>query len=157
MLRKSRMFVIVFFVLSLAIFAAYHTMILLTTDNTVPVIEMDNDTITVSVEGGDEAILEGVTALDDKDGDITENLFIESRTTFLEKGRFNVTIAVADKDNHVAKVEREVVYSDYRSPQFSLSGPLKVQASRESRDDLNISSGLSAKDVIDGNIVSSLF
>ena len=107
MLRKSRMFVIVFFVLSLALFAAYHTMILLTTDNTVPVIEMDNDTITVSVEGGDEAILEGVMALDDKDGDITENLFIESRTTFLEKGRFNVTIAVADKDNHVAKVERE--------------------------------------------------
>ena len=42
-----------------------------------------------------------MTATDDKDGDITENLFIESRTTFLEKGRFNVTIAVADQDNHV--------------------------------------------------------
>ena len=38
----------------------------------MPVIEMDSESITVSVEGGDEAILEGVTATDKKDGDITE-------------------------------------------------------------------------------------
>ena len=51
----------------------------------MPVIEMDSESITVSVEGGDEAILEGVTATDKKDGDITENLFIESRTNFFIK------------------------------------------------------------------------
>ena len=152
MLRKSRVFVVIFFVISLAIFAGYHVARIATTDRTVPIIEMDSDSITVSVKGGDTAILEGVTATDEKDGDITKDLFIESRTTFLEKGKFHVTIAVADKDNHVAKVSREVIYSDYRSPQFSLSGPLKFQTERENRDDLNIASGLSANDVIDGNI-----
>ena len=152
MLRKSRVFVVIFFIISVVSFVGYHAIRIATTDHTVPIIEMDNASITVSVKGGDAAILEGVTATDEKDGDITENLFIESRTTFLEKGKFNVTIAVADKDNHVAKVSREVIYSDYRSPQFSLSGPLKFQTERENRDDLNISSGLSANDVIDGNI-----
>ena len=152
MLRKSRIFVVAFFVISFMIFVTYHIIRFLITDRTVPVIEMESDSITVSVRGGDEAILEGVTAKDGKDGDITDNLFIESRSTFLDKGRFNVTIAVADYDNHVVKAVREIIYSDYCSPQFSLTGPLKFQLPREGQDDLNIASGLSVNDVIDGNI-----
>ena len=156
MLRKSRTFVVIFFILSVAIFVMFRLARAAATDRTIPVIEMDSDSITVSVEGGDEAILEGVRATDGKDGDITDNLFIESRTTFLEKGRFEVTIAVADSDNHISKATRGVVYSDYKSPQFSLSGPLKYQTSRESQDDLNVARSLSAKDVIDGNISNKI-
>ena len=152
MLRKSRTFVVIFFILSVAIFAIFRLTRAVSTDRTMPVIEMDSDSITVSVKGGDEAILEGVRATDGKDGDITQDVFIESRTKFLDKGRFEVTIAVADGDNHVAKATREVIYSDYISPQFSLSGPLKFQTSRESEDDLNIARGLSANDVVDGKI-----
>lgn len=156
MLRKTRIFVVIFFIVSVFIFGAYRLIKIISVDRTVPVINMKDDSITVSVEGGDSAILEGVTASDEKDGDITENLFIESRSTFLEKGRFNVTIAVADQDNHVAKVEREVIYSDYKAPQFSLTAPLKFQTSRESRDDLNIAANLSATDVIDGDISNNI-
>ena len=152
MLRKSRVFVVIFFIFALVTFTMFRLARLARADRTIPVIEMNSDSVTVSVEGGDAAILEGVAATDAKDGNITENLFIESRTAFIEKGRFNVTIAVADRDNHVTKATREVIYSDYRSPQFSLSNPLKFSISRESRDDLNIASGLGAKDVIDGNI-----
>lgn len=156
MLRKSRTFVVIFFIFSVAIFVMFRLARAAATDRTIPVIEMDSDSITVSVEGGDEAILEGVRATDGKDGDITDNLFIESRTTFLEKGRFEVTIAVADSDNHISKSTREVIYSDYKSPQFSLTGPLKYQTSRESQDDLNIARSLSATDVIDGNISNNI-
>lgn len=124
----------------------------ISTDRTIPVIEMTSDSITVSVKGGDEAILEGVKATDAKDGDITESLFIESRSSFVEKGRFKVSLAAVDKDNHVVKAEREVIYSDYKSPQFSLAGPLKFQTISESRDDISIAANLSAQDVIDGNI-----
>lgn len=156
MLRKTRVFVVLFFILSIVIFAGYRAKTALSTDRTIPVIDMDSDSVEVSVEGGDKAILEGVTATDEKDGDITENLFIESRSNFLEKGRCNVTIVVSDKDNHVTKTKREVTYKDYKSPQFSLSQPLKFQTARESRDDLNIASGLSATDVIDGNISNKI-
>jgi len=156
MLRKSRTFVVIFFILSVSIFVMFHLARATSTDHTIPIIEMSSDSITVSVEDGDEAILEGVKAMDGKDGDITKNLFIESRTTFLEKGRFEVTIAVADADNHICKATREVIYSDYISPQFSLSGPLKFQAGGESRDDFNIAEGLNAKDVIDKDISNKI-
>ena len=156
MLRKTRIFVVIFFIFSVMIFVGYKLVTLISADRTIPVIEMDEDSITISVQGGDEAILEGVTAIDEKDGDISENLFIESKSNFVEKGRFNATIAVADSDNHVTKVEREVIYSDYRSPQFTLTGPLKFQTTRESSDDLNIAVNLSAIDVIDGNISNKI-
>ena len=152
MLRKTRTFVVIFLMISVLIFTSYRLTKAVTTDRTVPVIEMDRESVTVSVKGGDEAILEGVTATDAKDGDISENLFIESKTTFIEKGRIKATIAVADNDNHVVKAIREVIYSDYRSPQFTLSSPLKFQTARESQDDINITTGLGANDVIDGNI-----
>ncbi len=156
MLRKTRIFVVLFFICSAFVFGGYRIVHAISTDRTLPVIEMNSDSITVSVEGGDKAILEGVTAIDEKDGDITENLFIESRSNFVESGRFNVTIAVADRDNHVTKAEREVIYNDYRSPQFTLTEPLKFQTSRETRDDLNIAKYLSANDVIDGDISNKI-
>ncbi len=152
MLRKSRIFVIIFFMLAIMIFSVARLSRLVSTDRTIPVIEMSSESISVSVEGGDSAILEGVTALDAKDGDITESLFIESRSKFIEKGRFIVTIVAVDNDNHVVKADREVVYSDYKSPQFSLSGPLKFQTVLENRDDYNLAANLSANDVVDGNI-----
>ena len=52
----------------------------------------------------------------------------------------------------MTKATREVIYSDYKSPQFSLSKPLKFKTNSGTQDDLNIASGLSATDVIDGNI-----
>lgn len=152
MLKKTRIAVVILFILSVVVFSGYRLEQAISIDRTIPVIEMESNSITVSVKGGDEAILEGVTALDGKDGDITNDLFIESRTTFIEKGRFNVTIAVADRDNHVTKAEREVIYSDYIPPQFSLTEPFKFLSTKESRDDLNIAAALSASDVIDGNI-----
>ena len=152
MLRKTRIFVIVFFIITIIVFVGYHFINFISTDRTIPVIQMEKDSITVPVEGGDKAILEGIKAMDEKDGDITENLFIESRSNFMEKGRFKVIIAVADQDNHVVKTEREVTYSNYRSPQFSLTGPLKFEVSEEGHDDLNIATNIYANDVIDGNI-----
>lgn len=156
MLRRTRIFVIIFFIFSVAVWGGYRLYERAHTDTTSPVISMDADSITVSVEGGDAAILEGVTAEDAKDGDLTDKIFIESRSNFVEKGRFSVTYAVADSDNHVSKASREVIYSDYKSPNFELSQPLKFQTSKESQQDLNIAANLSAHDVLDGNISNKI-
>lgn len=156
MLRKTRIFVVIFFIISVLLFGGYTLIRAVTVDRTLPIIEMDSDEVTISVEGGDAAILEGITASDEKDGDITDNLFVESKSSFIEKGKFTVTIAVADSDNHVIKAERKVIYNDYRSPQFSLTEPLKFLTLRENRDDLNIAEYLQATDVIDGNISNKI-
>ena len=156
MLRKTRIFVVIFFIISVLLFGGYTLIRAVTVDRTLPIIEMDSDEVTISVKGGDAAILEGIKASDEKDGDITGNLFVESKSTFIEKGIFKATIAVADSDNHVTKVERKVTYSDYRSPQFTLTEPLKFLTTRENRDDLNIAESLTANDVVDGNISNKI-
>ena len=156
MLRRTRIFVIIFFLFSVSVWGGYKIYARSHTDTTSPVITMDESSVTVSVEGGDAAILEGVKAEDAKDGDLTDQIFIESRSNFIDKGHFTVTFAVADSDNHVSKASREITYNDYHSPRFELSQPLKFQTARESMDDLNIAANLSASDVIDGNISNKI-
>ena len=156
MLRKTHVFVVVFFIIAVILFCCNMFIQAFTIDRTLPIIKMDSNAVTVSVEGGDAAILKGVTAFDEKDGDITRNLFVESKSNFIEKGVFTATIAAADSDNHVTKVQRKVTYSDYRSPQFSLSEPLKFLNTRGNRDDLNIAASLKAYDVVDGNISNKI-
>ena len=156
MLRRTKVFVILFFLISVGVWKGYDIYAGLQTDNSQPVITLASESVTVSVKDGDSAILEGVTAEDAGDGDLTDKIFIESRRNFIEKGKFNVTYAVADSDNHVARATREVVYSDYISPQFELTEPFEFQQTSSSRDELDISSNLSAHDMIDGNISNKI-
>ena len=156
MLRRTRIFVIIFFVFSVAVWGGYRLYERTNRDTTIPVITMDSGSITVPVEGYEEAIMEGVSAKDEKDGDLTDKVFIESRSTFIGKGKFNVTYAVADSNNHVAKATREVILSDYHSPRFELSAPLKFQTTAEKREDINLAESLSAHDVLDGDISNKI-
>ena len=156
MLRRTKVFVILFFLISVGVWKGYDIYAGLQTDNSQPVITMESESLSVSVKDGDSALLEGVTAEDAGDGDLTDKIFIESRRNFIEKGKFNVTYAVADSDNHVARATREIVYSDYISPQFELSEPLEFAATKSAQDDVDIAANLSARDVIDGDISNKI-
>lgn len=156
MLRRTKVFVILFFLISVGVWKGYDIYAGLQADNSQPVITMESESLTVSVKDGDSALLEGVTAEDAGDGDLTDKIFIESRRNFIEKGKFNVTYAVADSDNHVARATREIVYSDYISPQFELSEPLEFAATKSAQEDVDIAANLSARDVIDGDISNKI-
>ena len=156
MLRRTKVFVILFFLISVGVWKGYDIYAGLQTDNSQPVITMESESVMVSVKDGDSAMLTGVTAEDAGDGDLTDKIFIESRRNFIEKGKFNVTFAVSDSDNHVARATREVVYSDYISPQFELTEPLEFPNTKSAQEDINIASNLSAHDVIDGNISNKI-
>lgn len=156
MLKRTRVFIILFFLLAAATFGGRRAYVMMHTDTSYPVINVPSDSITVSVEGGDAAILEGVTATDASDGDLTDQLFIESRSVFNDERRFTATIAVSDSANHITKVTREVEYSDYTPPQFELSEPLSFPKSNGGQDDVNIVAYLSAHDVLDGNISNKI-
>ena len=156
MLRRTKVFVILFFLISVGVWKGYDIYAGLQTDNSQPVITMESDSLSVSVKDGDSALLEGVTAEDAGDGNLTDKIFIESRRNFIEKGKFNVTYAVADSDNHVARATREIVYSDYISPQFELSEPLEFPATKSAQEDVDIAANLSARDVIDGDISNKI-
>lgn len=150
-MRRLRVISIIIFIFALSIFGLYKFKMRDGVDSKGPEITMDSETISVSVNDDEKRILSGITAMDEKDGDVTDSLIVETYSNFVEKGRRNVTIAAFDKNNHVTKVSRELVYSDYHSPRFNLSAALRFPLNTE-----DIFKYISADDVLDGNLTSKI-
>ena len=135
---------------SLACYYGYMHFIAGAADQTYPVITMEQEEASISVQDGEEALLEGVTAYDEKDGDVTDSIVIESVSRFVN-GRRIVTYAAFDSDNHVTKMEREISYTDYEAPKFYSEEGFRFRMGAESLVDT-----LEAVDCIDGDISKSI-
>ena len=118
------------------------------TGGEAPEIHFASEQIDVKTGTGDEALLEGVTATDKEDGDVTDSIMVESVSQFIEKDVVNVTYVAYDSQNHVARAMRRAHYVDYRSPRFQMSGPM-LFLSKNVPDLMNF---IGAEDVVDGNI-----
>ena len=147
-MKRLRILVILLFVVSAAYSGFYFYRLERSRDETYPEIHFDSDTVEVSVQDGEDAWLRGVTAYDGKDGDITSSVMVESLSRFMEKGRRVITYAAIDSDGHVSRMSRELVYTDYVSPRFSISEPLRY-SQRETADLLR---GVQVTDCLDGDI-----
>ena len=117
-------------------------------DKTVPRITIPDGILEVSLDVKTEELLQGVTAYDEKDGDITDRIIVESISRFVTPGTSVVKYAVCDSDNHVASATRTIVYANYTPPRFRLSDSLVFNVSQN----INIRSVLGAVDSIDGDI-----
>lgn len=131
----------------LVVFFGYRAVERLSLDTDAPEISV-NGQLQVSVQDPESALLQGVTAQDKKDGDVTSSLVVERIRLVNTDGTLNVTYAAFDKAGNVAKASREVQYTDYVSPRFSLSAPLAF-VQNSSFDVLSI---ISAQDTRDGDI-----
>lgn len=119
-------------------------------DTSNPEIFFDQEVLEVSVAVTEEELLQGVTAFDEKDGDVTESVIIESMSNLLEGNQRVVTYVAFDNDNHVGKAERRIQYTDYTPIRFELDSPLGNVDSEASLSD--ILQPLHAMDCIDGDI-----
>ena len=119
------------------------------TDLTPPEIICDVDTISVSVNSSDEQILSHVTAMDSKDGDLTDRVVIESVSPFVGENNAKIIFAVCDSDKNVAKLEKNIEYNDYCNPDFSFANQhvYYVGATK-----IDLLSGVTVNDVLDGDI-----
>lgn len=118
-------------------------------DNTLPVIDVGSESITVSASASEEDLLAGVTASDDVDGDLSQAVVVESISDFLTDGSRIVTYAVADNSDNVAKAEKTVFYSDYKSPEFQLKSDMTYYSSNTT---LNLAEKITASDIFDGDL-----
>lgn len=150
-MKKIQVLSLIVFAVSVAVFGVYKVNGLKNGDSAGPQIAMNESTIEVSVAAAEEELLAGVTAVDENDGDVTDTLVVEKLGNFVERGRREITIAAFDSDNHITKSSREVVYTDYHAPRFSLSAPLKFPAGVS-----NILAYMSAEDVLDGNLTGNI-
>lgn len=120
--------------------------------NRSPEISFDAPEITVSVSDDQSVLLQGVTASDPEDGDVTGALVVESIAEFQEDGSREVTYAVFDSSGNVSKASRLLRYSDYHSPEIQLTKELKTMMGT----DINLQDCIRVEDVLDGDLTNQL-
>lgn len=113
-----------------------------------PVIFYPEGVLEISVQDGEEALLQGVTAKDDKDGDVTGSILVEKLSGFDGENRREVTYAAFDSDGNVTKATREIVYTDYTPIRFQLNHSLRYRTG----ETINLSELVGASDSLDGDL-----
>lgn len=147
-MKILRRITVILFVLSLCAFVLTVFYDKKTTDVTYPVIEMTSKQMEISIYSTEDELLKDVKAYDEKDGDLTDKLIIESLSQFVGEGVYTVTYAVSDSDCHVTKATRTVCYTDYIPPRFYLVRPLVFSVGEK----VDFRTIVGAADCIDGNI-----
>jgi hypothetical protein len=147
-MKYLRISVFITFLIVFAFFIVYEDYLTRRTDSSYPVISFDADTIRLPVTATDADLLTGVTAYDQKDGDITSRVIVEGISNFSDPGTSTVTYAVVDNDNHAVKAHRTLVYTDYRPPRFTFKSDMRFEAGEK----FNLLDLIGATDLIDGDI-----
>ena len=147
-MKKKHWMLLAILVLTLLTFVGYRAAMAVVRDSRPPEIFVPEGILEVSVEAPAEELLQGVTAADKKDGDVTASVLVERIGNISADRTATITYAAFDAAGNVAKASRKVVFTDYASPKFSLSRALAFTAG-SSFDLLSI---VDAQDVIDGDI-----
>lgn len=121
-------------------------------DTMPPVITADSDTLELSVSDPKEALLLGLSASDDVDGDITDRILISGESFFLSPGECSVRYVVFDSAHNSATYKRTIRYTDYTSPHFELHEPLNYVVGGQVR----FMEPITAYDCIDGDITGKI-
>lgn len=150
MKRGFSIFLIVLTVLSVAGLGVYRYLAKQKTSGEAPVITFDNNLLEVTTSATEAELLQGVTATDAEDGDVTDSLLIETSTHFISDTTIEVTYAAFDSQGHVSKATRSVRYVNYTPPRFYFTGPMVFSEAGVSE----LLSYIGARDCIDGDISS---
>lgn len=141
----------VFFMVSAVFFmAGRHFM--MQSDTTPPVIMADSDYLEIEAGNDESQLLQGLTAKDDRDGDLTSEILVGMISNFTKEGSCSVQYLVFDQNNNVGMYERTVHFTSYISPRYTLTAPLVYRE----KGDVILSDRLYAEDVLDGDITNKI-
>lgn len=149
-MKAVRTAVCFIFIISCAVFGLYGYRERMTKDTAPPEITCEEDRITVSVNAAEEELLQGITAKDDRDGDLTGSVRVSSMSHFIGEAKRTVNYIVFDQANNAAAFSRTLVYTDYRSPRIYLSQPLRYTSDQAYYADLT--ENMTADDCLDGDV-----
>lgn len=149
-MRIVRLGLIIVFLLSLGLFGVTEAAQFVLQDRTEPEITSDRDVLEITCDYTEDQLMEGLSASDEKDGDLTSQIIAGSFSRFIEEGVSNITYVVFDSSNHPASLTRKVHFTDYHSPRFTLTEPLVF--SEEEGSYTEAMERLGATDQLDGNL-----
>lgn len=150
-MNMLRLGILALFVLTVILFAAVKIKDAMT-DDTPPVIHAAADLLEVSVTDGEDKLLQGMTATDRQDGDLTDKLMVAGISQLITEDTAKVTYVVFDSDGNMHSYVRKIRYTDYRRPHFRLTAPLVCEPGQST----TLTDKLFASDVIDGDLSESI-
>lgn len=148
-MKKSKIILHILAVaVAVASFFLFRAYIRFTTDSKPPVFSVDDGILELSVSDPEAALLQGVSARDNRDGDVTHTILVESVTAINDDHIATVTYAAFDRSGNISKANRKVHYTDYHSPRITLKHP----ACFVGDTGLELMSHVGAEDVLEGDI-----
>lgn len=151
-MKTLKISVIALFLVTSVVFSAYFLYDRLTVDHVAPEIVSDGIPLEVSVKATDRELCAGLTATDDRDGDITDRIIVRRVSQLIGANSAIINYAVFDSASNYCTFSRSVYYTDYCKPHFELVQPLIYNVSST----ISLSDRLTATDVIDGDITSRI-
>ncbi len=147
-LKPGNLVLLVLIAGCLLVYKGYQRLDWMWTDRQPPMITVTMPVLETSVKASDSTLLQGITATDDRDGDVTASLIVESVVLLDTDGTAQVKYAAFDRAGNVAKAVRTVRFTDYVRPRFTLNGPLMYVYGTG----FDVLHTIGAQDVIDGDL-----
>lgn len=113
-----------------------------------PVISCPEGVLEISASDPKSLLLQGVTAYDQQDGDLTGRVILGGVSKLISNDTAKVTLLVFDSDDNMGKYTRYIRYTDYSRPRFFIREPL-IYSNTET---VSILERVGASDVVDGDI-----
>ena len=151
-MRLLQRIIVGVFLLVLLAFVGSKIYISRTVDRVPPVITCDSDVIEVRVGASDHALLNGITATDNRDGDVTDQIMVKGVSQLIGANTAKVTYVAFDSSNNMSTFQRTVQYTNYERPRFSLNKPLTFPLGAN----IALLDMLTATDILDGDISDSI-
>lgn len=147
-MKRTNIFLLLVLAAATVLFSGYLFWAHGNLDTSGPVFSVEEGILEVSVEDPEDALLQGITAMDEHDGDVTDGILVESVYGISEDNVTTVTYAAFDSAGNVSKLQRQVRYTDYREPRFELyASPTFAYGSG-----FDLLEQVGAQDVLEGNI-----
>ena len=147
-MKQLKICLICLFVLVSVAFGLLYGYDRLMVDHTPPQILCDGAPLEVSAGADEQELCRGLQATDDRDGDLTDRIMVRWVSNLTGNNSAVVSYVVFDAASNFCTYSREVFYTDYEKPRFSLSQPLIYHVNEA----VTLNDRLSAWDVLDGDI-----
>lgn len=96
-----------------------------------PVMNCPEEILEVSVDADKSGLLQGITAYDAQDGDLTNRIVIGGISKLIANDTAKVTYIVFDSDDNMASCVRRIRFTDYHRPTFAIIEPLIYSSTEE--------------------------
>ncbi len=151
-MRNLRLITLVLFVVISIAFCVLYFYDSTVLDNEAPLIISNGVPLEVSVKASHRELCAGLTATDNVDGDITERILVRKISRLVDSKRATISYAVFDSASNCCTFSRDVIYTDYEAPRFTLSQPLIYNVNGM----VTLEDRLTAHDVLDGDITNRM-